>query len=71
LGSLELRLQEKKKAEENARWLEMTKSIKIILWIIVGLLIATPSTLALSTNMQVAVSIRFHFMIAAMGCPQY
>ncbi len=43
----------------------MTKSIKIILWIILGLLIATPSALASLTNMQVAVSIRFHFMIAA------
>ena len=43
----------------------MSKSIKIILWIIVGLLIATPSTLASLTNMQIAVSSRFPFMIAA------
>lgn len=43
----------------------MSKSIRTIMWIIVGLLIATPSALAWSMNMQIAVSVRFPFMIAA------
>lgn len=43
----------------------MSKSIRIIMWIIVGLLIATSSALAWSTNMQIAISVRFPFMMAA------
>jgi hypothetical protein len=64
MGSLEPGLQKEKEAKENTRRLEMSKLTKIILWIIVGLFIATPGTIALLTNMQVAVSIRFHLMIA-------
>jgi len=64
LDSPQPRLQEKKETKEDTRRLAMTKPAKIMLWTIVGLLIATPATLTLSTNMQVAVSIRFHLMIA-------